>query len=242
MSLLNNSKKKIKTDSTKVTLSNDVDWRRENIITKVEFQGNCGSCYSFASVGATEAAYALETKLPPPVLSKKEMVDCGASTGLYLKGCGGGVLESAYKYLQSYGVCLASEYPYEEKVGKCMSYKYPRAVKISGYSMLDDITQDGFLSMVSKKPTSIAIEMKPRWKLYRGGIVDVKGPCGFFFNHAILAVGYNLKKENGAPGYLILKNSYGEEWGVDGYMYYKLGIGYMGMCAIINSNNSQPII
>ena len=246
--LLTNSKKNKNPKDNKseatpfVTSSDDVDWRRRNIVTPPEFQGECGSCYSFASVGATESAYALETKLDPPILSKQEMVDCGASTGLYLKGCGGGVLESAYKYLESFGVCEAKLYPYIAKVGKCKSYKFQRTVKLSGYSMLDDVSQKGMLDMISKKPTSIAIEMKPRWRQYAGGIIDLKAPCGFFFNHAILAVGYNLKRENGAPKYLILKNSYGDQWGQDGYMYYKLGYGDMGMCAVINSNNSQPKI
>jgi hypothetical protein len=235
--------KKAKTQSKYKPYPDKVDFRDRNVISSVEDQKECGACYSFASVGATEAAYSLKTKVtPPPVFSKQEMVDCGEASGFYLKGCRGGVLESAYRYLQTFGVCTAENYPYAGKMGQCLSYKYDRAVKISGYTLLHDVTKDGFLSLLSHQPSSLAIEMRPRFKLYRGGIIDVKGPCGFFFNHAILAVGYSLKPDNGAPAYLILKNSYGLDWGEKGYMYYKLGIGNMGMCAIINSNDSQPII
>lgn len=233
--------------STKATANypNSVDFRkRGGVINPVENQGQCGSCYSFATVAATEAAWALQTERnDTPILSKQEMVDCGKLSSSGLNGCQGGILQAAYRYLQKYGVSKDSEYPYTQKEGKCESYKFKPAVQISDFSMLTDVSKDAFLSMLYKQPVSIAVQMLPQFKLYKGGIVDIKGPCGFFYNHAILAVGYSLEtKDNKTPSHIILKNTYGTDWGEEGYMLYKMGVGPAGMCAYINSNNSIPIM
>lgn len=232
--------KKSETQTHNLTYPVKKDFRDLNIIGPIEDQGSCGACYSFSSVAATEAAYALRHRdLPLLSLSKQEMVDCGWSTGLGLKGCSGGVLADAYKYLMNYGVCNNSDYKYTAKVGKCLSYKYDRVVKIDGFKQLSANNKDSFFSFLNNQPTSIAIQMLPTYRLYGGGFIDTKGPCGFFYNHGIMAVGYDLDND-GNGGYLILKNTYGVNWGVDGYMYFSVGIGDTGMCAFINNNDTQP--
>ena len=227
--------------TTNLQYPETLDFRTRGIIGPIEDQGKCGSCYSFSSVAATEAAYSMKSGMFRQ-LSKQELVDCGSLTGLAMSGCSGGVLESAYRYLVQDGISQASDYPYTAKVGKCIAYKTSRFLKLSGYKMLDSISKDGFLSMLATQPMSIAVQMMDYLKLYKGGIVDVKGPCGFFYNHGILAVGYSNSQKNGDIPYLILKNSYGENWGEDGYMLYRMGVGSNGMCAYINVNDSQPIV
>lgn len=46
-------------------------------------------------------------------------------------------------------------------------------------------------------------------------------------NHAVLAVGYGV--ENGTP-YWLIKNSWGADWGVDGYFKMELGKNMCGKC------------
>ena len=235
--------KQSKIKKTKVQYPESVDFRNKNVIGPIEDQGTCGSCYSFSTVGATEAAYVMKNSSNTfHQLSKQEMVDCGSSTGLALSACQGGVLESAYKYLSKFGISESKDYPYTQKPSKCLAYKKPRFLTLSGYKMLDDYTKDGFLSMLAKQPMSIAVQMTRYLKLYNGGVVDIKGPCGFFYNHGILAVGYSNVQTSGTVPYLILKNTYGENWGENGYMLYRMGVGNTGMCAFINVNDSHPII
>ncbi|MCO5581026.1 hypothetical protein L7F22_034901 [Adiantum nelumboides] len=47
-------------------------------------------------------------------------------------------------------------------------------------------------------------------------------------NHAVLAVGYNVDG-SGTP-YWIIKNSWGENWGMDGYFNMEMGQNMCGKC------------
>ena len=225
--------------TVKDPIPTEVDFRDKNVVGPIEDQGECGSCYSFTSVGATESAYALKYNGSRSFrqLSKQQMVDCGPQTSQYLRGCNGGILESAFTYLRDKGVAESSNYPYIGKVGKCKPIK--PFLTTRGYNMLRNVNKDGILTMLAKTPVAMAMQTLPYLRHYEGGIVDIKGPCGFFYNHAILAVGYDNETE--FP-YFILKNTFGDQWGDNGYMYYQIGIGSAGMCGIINDNASHPVI
>ena len=66
----------------------------------------------------------------------------------------------------------------------------------------------------------IYIEVSPAFKLYEGGVYEMKAPCGFFPNHALIIYGYDFTDKDNR--YLMVRNSWGTDWGDNGYMKFKL--------------------
>ena len=67
--------------------------------------------------------------------------------------------------------------------------------------------------------------------MYTSGVLDSTA-CGTQLNHAAVAVGYT-------DNYWIVKNSWGEKWGDNGYIKIKYDETGAGICGI-NQMNSYP--
>ena len=89
------------------------------------------------------------------------------------------------------------------------------------------------------------------WEFYRKGIYS--GGCETDIDHGVLAVGYgrldsgaDLESiESGAEGdYWLIKNSWGESWGLNGYIQLARGTGNEadGGTACVLSMSSRPIM
>jgi C1A family cysteine protease len=84
------------------------------------------------------------------------------------------------------------------------------------------------MAAIAKGPVSVSIATRSKkLRMYTGGVFT-DPDCGIAMTHAVLAVGYG--SENGQDYYLV-KNSWGSDWGLDGYI--KIGVGYgYGICGI----------
>ncbi|CAF1707846.1 unnamed protein product [Brassica napus] len=70
------------------------------------------------------------------------------------------------------------------------------------------------------------------FKYYSGGVFD--GECGTEMSHAVAIVGYGISEER--TKYWLVKNSWGESWGENGYMRIKRDVDAPeGMCAMLGS-------
>ena len=87
---------------------------------------------------------------------------------------------------------------------------------------------DSMKSALEKQPISVSLEAdKSVFQQYQSGIFD-SPKCGTTLDHATLLVGYG--SENGKE-YWIMKNSWGTDWGEDGYMRLEIQYG-AGVCGI----------
>ncbi|KAK7486624.1 hypothetical protein BaRGS_00022149 [Batillaria attramentaria] len=184
-----------------------VDWRTKGYVTPVKNQGQCGSCWAFSSTGSLEGQH-FRAKGRLLSLSEQQLVDCSAQFGN--KGCNGGWMDYAFQYIASIGGIEAeSAYPYTAS---------PWVV--AGVSGCRDITKysesDLQRAVASQGPVSVAIDASHgSFSNYEGGIYYEPQCNPTVQDHAVLVVGYGSQ---GGQDYWIVKNSWGQEWGNEGYI------------------------
>ena len=206
-------------------LPESFDWREKGVVTPVKSQGDCGSCWSFATAATMESQYLLKTN-KTLIMSEQQLIDCDKRN----KGCRGGVMNKAYEYLMNNGMMSAEDYPYEENDEETQCrYQEDKAVmkvKSWGFSGTQDEEEIKAL-LIEKGPLSGAVNAFPLM-FYAGGIFDpwFDFLCPSTINHAITIVGYGT---DGTTPYWIIKNSWGESWGENGYFRLALGRGLCGI-------------
>ncbi|XP_050505771.1 cathepsin L-like proteinase [Diabrotica virgifera virgifera] len=209
-------------------LEASVDWREKGAVLPVRHQSkprDCGSCWAFSAVGALEGQVAIHKKQKIP-LSPQNLVDCTRNYGN--RGCRGGWPVRSFQYIQKEGISSEADYPYVAKDETCKKNARKSITRISGYKKVNPTEKD-LISAISKiGPISVLVGASP-WTNYVGGVYDNTN-CGQI-NHAVLAVGYTDE-------YIIVKNSWGTEWGEGGYIRIARG---KNICSI-NNQNSYPLL
>lgn len=217
-----------------------VDWR--NVMTPVRDQGQCGSCWAFASAGTIEGNWNIKYKTSPTQwLSTQQLVDCDTNSS----GCDGGwTLGAIYYYGKDVGLMSETEYPYKAVANTCDSAKIANAKKIKsiGTRYCQTCTIDTWFGYLAKGPIGISSYVTDNWFYYTGGIYSIKECNSNSSNHAVIAVGWGIDTDtNGnVTEYAIVRNSWGESWGEKGYIRIKFQPELKNSC-FINLRATQPI-
>ncbi|QDV34732.1 C1 family peptidase [Tautonia plasticadhaerens] len=223
------------------------DWRDREMVTPPRNQLNCGSCWAFGTAGAYESALALASAGTGSGgdflynVSEKRILDAsGAGT------CQGGWW--AFDFLvpksdtgSSYGTVGERAEPYEVDRQDRTRVRSLRGVFTAidwGYVLgrnevpTTSAQRDRLkAALVRYGPLAIAINATPTFLQYRGGVyreLPSRAPQAGALadvNHAVLLVGWD--DNNG--GAWIIKNSWGPNWGEDGFArvaYEQNNIGF----------------
>ncbi|KAL6057377.1 Cathepsin F [Balamuthia mandrillaris] len=204
------------------------DWRDKGAVTKVKDQGQCGSCWAFSATEAIESQWFLAGN-PLTVLSEQQIVDCDKGRGDF--GCNGGDTVTAYAYVvDAGGLDSEKDYPYTARDGQCKFKSDSVAAKISGFRYVTKNRNETEmqLGLLSSGPLSICVDAET-WQFYQGGVIS--SFCGTSLDHCVMITGFSDQKGWDYYTYHVwnIRNSWGEGWGYDGYIYVQRDYNLCGV-------------
>lgn len=215
------------------------DWVEKGAVTDVKNQERCGGCWAFSTTGAMEGAYFVKNSVLKS-FSEQELISCDKIDS----GCNGGLMDNAFKWIkENGGICEESAYPYVSGRGKAPRCKRDCEVvsgtdvksftDVSPDPQIRPCTNEDLEQAVQQQPVSVAIEADQNaFQLYHSGVLT--GKCGTKLDHGVLVVGYGGQ---GLEQYWKVKNSWGGDWGEDGYIRLGKGMynGEKGQCGVLLS-------
>jgi len=190
------------------------DWRTKGVVTPIKNQQQCGSCWAFSTTGSTEGCHALTTKKLVSV-SEQNLVDCSTSQGN--QGCDGGLMTQAMDYIiQNKGIDTEASYPYTAQDGTCAFSPSSIGATLKSYTNVKTGDETDLLNKCVLGPVSVAIDAsQSSFQFYSSGVYYEPDCSSTQLDHGVLAAGWGVY--NGAD-YWLVKNSWGTDWGLSGYI------------------------
>jgi len=199
------------------TLPGRFDWRTAGKVTPVKNQGNCGSCYAFASIANFESALLIRGEGSHDY-SENNVKECN----WYDSSCSGGNYWEVASFLSKNGTVLDSCDPYVDRNVSCRASCPYQQTLLDWRVISDDAVPNTnvlktYIQTYGPVYTSMYAGNGDAWEtefqnytgsytLYYPGLQDP--------NHAVLIVGWDDSLTHaGGTGAWIVKNSWGTDWG-----------------------------
>lgn len=191
-------------------------------------QKTCGSSYAFAISQATSERTCIASKAQKLTqLSAQELLSCDPAN----QGCKGGYLNLGLDYLRGKGLVDEQCFPYQadSETVKCdRMCQNPTRHRIESYCLLfgeEDIKREIF----KNGPVISTSQVYVDFLTYRGGVYQKGDEVARFSGlQAIKIVGWGVEsgsemEPNKGNKYWIVQNSWGDDWGNEGYAKISMG-------------------
>jgi cathepsin F len=203
------------------------DWRQHGAVGPIKNQEQCGSCWTFSTIGNVEGLDFIKHHTLQN-FAEQQILDCDTADG----GCNGGWMENAMDYItQAGGIMLTKDYPYtatDYNEDTCNFDITKVHAKLNGHKMAGTTNEVKIAAMVAQiAPLAIAINADPVQD-YVSGIINLDAAdCDpTQLDHGVTLVGYGSEDKT---DYWIIKNSWGADWGENGFVRVARGTGCCGV-------------
>jgi len=232
------------------------DWRTQGKITSVKNQGGCGACYAFAGIANVESKILIDTNTTnitnPVNYSENNAKECNwreltnyttvnPSPPPHLLpwgSCDGGNYRMLASLFSQKGIVLESDDPYVVGDVACnSSCPYNKTLLdwriISGGSIPNTAVLKNYIYTYGPVYTAAYADSSQGFDgNYNGSYTFNYTSSGT--NHAVLIVGWSNslppdQVTNQTGDGWIVKNSWGADWGANGYFYMHYGAANIGM-------------
>ena len=232
------------------------DFEGQDWTTPAKAQGNCGSCWDFAAMGAFESVIKIREGNPNfmPDLSEQYVLSClPAAANHYGQGCFGGTPYGAFFYMMDTssegnfknGAIPESCFPYKashnvpcsDKCEDWENYLVPILDCYESYLGFDSPQNRAIIKSLIYEGGPIAAAMNVSqdfvnfWNFHHSPndyFPDPDAPWGNRLNHIIVIVGWVDDSSIDNGGYWICKNSWGTDWGYQGFYNIEYGALFTG--------------
>jgi C1A family cysteine protease len=195
----------------------EIDWRTLNV--PMRDQANCGSCTAYGTAGAWEGV----AKIAGDVFDLSERHLFTASGGT----CDRGNTAEAPLDRALIGVALEDQCPYDGMAtGSDIACDFETwtGKKLASWKYL--ITKDEMIESLKKGPVASTMAVHQSFFLYVDGVYHSLGFADTVAGgHMIAIYGYSESKDA-----WLLRNSWGEGWGMQGYCWIKTGDSEIDAC------------
>ncbi|CAN5557176.1 hypothetical protein BH10ACI3_BH10ACI3_27980 [soil metagenome] len=231
-----------------------LDWRKYGIVTRVQNQGGCGSCWDFGALAAYESSYQKRNGEKFD-LSEQEILDC-AKVG----SCDGGWHASVFEYMIPKGTLMETNYsPYIAATNpKCgLASGYATNFQVSAWGNVTDEAIPGTTAMrmptvdelknalVKYGPIAVGLWVTDDFKGYTGGVFEESRAPGSKVDGLTVQPDGSLKGPyegqivyasnhivllvgwDDAKGAWLIKNSWGTGWGEKAGFGTERGYGWI---------------
>lgn len=138
-------------------------------------------------------------------------------------------MPNAFWYVIDHGITTESKYPYKGRDQKCAYTDSMKAYQIKGCAEVPANKTNALQSAVAKQPVAISVEADSlRFQFYKSGVFS--GKCGTDLDHGIVLAGYG---KMGNDDYWKCRNSWGADWGMNGYILLAKGEDGPGQCGVL---------
>ena len=227
------------------------DSRNFRWVTPVRDQGQCGSCWSFATTAMFEVALAkhnVSSAVSGRHLSPQALIDCalGDQEGAKLLqqqcgGCSGCDPSIAINFIATSETSppFDDDYRYHGTVGQCAwkrttsdDGRAKQAFKFKSF-LIPKYNETAMMSAVVEfGAVTTIIDVPPTLMSYAHGVSDDAARCNPHApDHAVTVVGYGteVKSDGREKKYWLIKNSWSKGWGESGYVRMERGINLCGV-------------